>query len=462
MAPTQPPAGHEGATGPSPGATVRRRRPQPGALVVAAIIVLLSTLAAVRFVTASQPDAPPPAVPATLAATITALETRVAADPTDLSSTQSLGIAYVQRAIELGDPVFYDLAARTLDAADALEPDHPTTLVARGTLALSLHEFQKALALGARAHEAAPESAGPLGVLVDAHVELGSYDDAAIALEQMLDRRPDLAALSRVSYLRELSGDLDGAIRAMAQAETAGAGAPFEQATVTALLGNLHLDAGDLRSAAAAYARAAQRSPGLVAAEVGAARVEAARGAPDEAIARLERLVDVRPHPEALLLLAELQRFEGRPEAVDTEQLLRSIAVLQAAAGQIVDLELALFEADRGDDPQAAVALARIAHEARPGNVFVHDALAWALHRSGDSAAAVPHIEAALARGSRDPRVRFHAAVVLAEVGRTDEAREHLEVVVGAPWFSFQHRAEARTLAQQLGVAVPAAWQGAR
>lgn len=442
------------------GRASRRTRPS---LVAALVILLLTTAGLVRFATASSDVSPPPApVPATLAATIETLEARVEASPDDLSALQSLAVAYVRRAIESGDPALYDLAGRTLDQADELAPDEPATLIARGTLALSLHEFEEARELGERARQAAPSSASALAVLVDAEVELGDYDAAAEVLQQMVDLRPDLAALSRVSYLRELTGDLPGAIQAMGQAERAGAGAPFDEASVAALLGDLHLDVGDLDAAAGAYDRALERSPGLVAAEVGRARVLAANGEADAAIDRLDQVAAARPQPAALLLLGELQRRTGDLDgARDTDELVRSVGELQAAAGQIVDLELALFEADRRDDPELAVELASSAAQVRPDNVFVADALAWALHRAGRTGEAVPHVDEALRTGSNDPLLRFHAAVILTEAGDVAGAREHLELVARAPWFAFEHQRQAAELAAELGVPVPAAWAAA-
>jgi tetratricopeptide (TPR) repeat protein len=440
--------------------TPDRPRGRRSSVVATMIVVVLVAPAGVRFATASGGgDAPPAPAPATLTATIATMEARVADAPGDLAALQSLAIAYVQRAIESGDPAFYDLAERTLDDADELAPDHPTTLLARATLALSLHEFETARDLGERARQAAPASAGPLGVLVDAAVELGEYDEAAAVLQDMVDTRPDLAALSRVSYLRELSGDLPGAIQAMAQAEEAGAGAPFDEATVAALLGDLHLDAGDLDAAAAAYDRALTRSPGLVAAEVGRGRVTAARGDAAAAIARLEEVVAARPQPAALLLLGDLQRATGDNEAAAaTDEVVRSVTALQEAAGQVVDLELALFEADRGENPELAVDLATAAAATRPDNIFVADTLAWALHRAGRSDEAAPHVATALRGGTTDPLVRFHAAAILAEIGDTETAHQHLEIVTRAPWFSFGHLDDAGALAADLGLDAPAAW----
>ena len=50
-----------------------------------------------------------------------------------------------------------------------------------------------------------------LGIMGDAQTELGRYDQALATVQRMVDLRPDLASYSRVSYQRELHGDLPGA-----------------------------------------------------------------------------------------------------------------------------------------------------------------------------------------------------------------------------------------------------------
>jgi hypothetical protein len=60
---------------------------------------------------------------------------------------------------------------------------------------------------------------------------------------------------------------------------------------------------------------------------------------------------------------------------------VRAVADLQGEQGQVVDLEMALFEADAGE-PARALELAQRAYDARPDNVFTTDALAWATFRA--------------------------------------------------------------------------------
>ena len=428
-----------------------RRRSLAGVAVVAVLAGGLVT----RFVTASSEPASE-AVPVARAPgeQVATLERRVATNPADLEGWQGLASAYLARAAATADPADYALAETAIETADELRPGDPVTTATRGQLALSLHEFADALELGQRARSELPDNPAVLAVVVDAEVELGHYDEAAATLQTLLDRRPALPALARVSYLRQLHGDLPGATTAMSQAVTAGTGSAFDEAVVTSLLGDLHRRAGDLDAAAAAYGRALDAAPELVSAVVGAAWVQAAEGDVDGAVAAVEAQVDRFPALAAVLFLADLQRADGAAaDAADAAELVRAIAALQEEAGQVVDLEMALFEADEGTDPDRAVELAERAYGARPDNIFVADALAWARFRAGDPAAARPLVDEALRLGSTEPSIRYHAAEITAALGDTAAATEHVRLALVDPWSSFRHHDRLLALAGELGVA---------
>jgi len=427
-----------------------------------AVIALLAGLAIGRFVSygpAASTVAPPRTAP-TVEARVAALEQAVESTPADVRSWQALGIAYTQRAFEVGDPAFYDLAARALDRARQLDPEDARTELGLGNLALVLHDFAGARRHAEQARQRQPGSADVLGVLVDAEVELGDYEAAGAHLQDMLDVRPGLPALARTSYLRELHGDLPGAVEAMQRAEAAGPDASFDTAVVAALLGDLHFTRGAPAEAEGAYRRALDASPGLVPAEVGLARVEVARGDTAAAVDRLTAVVDRFPQPDAVILLGDVLAAAGDHEQAQQQYaVVRAIARLQEDAGQNVDLELAVFEADRADDPERALALANRAHAARPDNVYAADALAWALLRAGRADEAVAPMKHALRLSTADPLVRFHAAEVFAATGRDDRARDELTAVLDRnPWFSVSHRDRAAELAGQLGLPLPTGW----
>ena len=101
-----------------------------------------------------------------------------------------------------------------------------------GSLALIRHQFAEALRYGHRAERLLPGSSRPYGVIGDALVELGRYDEAFAAFERMISLRPSLASYSRVAYARELVGDREGAVGAMELALGAAAGQPEPTAWV--------------------------------------------------------------------------------------------------------------------------------------------------------------------------------------------------------------------------------------
>ncbi len=187
-------------------------------------------------------------------------------------------------------------------------------------------------------------------------------------------------------------------------------------------------------------------------AQAGMARVLAARGEAQEAIALYRSLVEQLPLPELVIALGELYEHTGQQgEANIQYALVRAMQQLNASAGMNVDMELALFNANHGTAPDEAVAQARAAHEQRPG-IYSADALAWSLFRNGDPDAARPLIEEALRLGTRDAMLYFHAGVIAHAQGDEAAAREHLQQALAInPYFSPLHAAETERLLADLG-----------
>ena len=85
-----------------------------------------------------------------------------------------------------------------------------------------------------------------------------------------------------------------------------------------------------------------------------------------------------------------------------------------------------LYLATRGQSLPTALRLAENELEER-SDVFTHDALAWALAASGKLQEARCQMEKALAEGTEDPRLCFHAAVIAAKAGTQQNARHWFE-----------------------------------
>ena len=81
---------------------------------------------------------------------------------------------------------------------------------------------------------------------------------------------------------------------------------------------------------------------------------------------------------------------------------------------------VAQFLATKGRDPARAVALARAELDRRPG-IYTADTLAWALHRAGKTGEARPHATKALALGTPDPTLLYHAGAI--EIASGNAAR---------------------------------------
>jgi tetratricopeptide (TPR) repeat protein len=331
-------------------------------------------------------------------------------DPSNVAAYTALGATYLQRARETSDPAFYSRAEQAFDAARRLAPTDANAVIGLGTLALARHDFSTGLELGLDARRLAPESPRPLAVLADAQIELGRYAAAAQTLARMVALKPNLTSYARISYFRELHGDLAGAAQAMALAVSAGGGSPENVAYVRTLLGNLELQRGHAAAARTAYGEALAGLPTYLPAQAGLARIDAAAGRYAAAIARYRRVVTRRPLPEYAIALAEAELVAGRNRAARNDlDLVGAEAQLLRAAGVNVDVEIALFEADHGD-PAQAVRLAQRALAAAP-SVRSEDALGWALTRAGDPTAGLMHARRALRLGSADASFLYHAGV---------------------------------------------------
>ena len=347
---------------------------------------------------------------------------------------------------ETADPSLYAPAAAAFEAARSLAPDDALVLVGIGGLELGKHQFAKALATGREAAELSPTLASARAVIVDALVELGRYDEADAEAGQMLALGSDLSTLARVSYLAELRGKLDVALSAMRLAAGSPGLAPENTAYVEALLGNLLVYSGDPAGAAGAYQAALGLVPAHAPSLAGEGRLAVAAGNLDEAIRLFGRASDIVPLPEYVIALGDAQQAAGLTEdATRSFALARAEIQLFQASGVVVDLDLALFEADHGD-PGRALAFAQTAYAATP-TVRAADALAWALHRLGRDAEAKPYVDEALRLGSRDPLLRYHAGAVAAALGDGAAARRDLELALRTdPGFSAIGTAEARRL----------------
>ncbi|MFZ4663161.1 MAG: tetratricopeptide repeat protein [Caldilineaceae bacterium] len=399
-------------------------------LIVAVVLRLLNPLT-------SQPVTPPAPVELSSQDAISQLESRLRDNPDDTNAYAQLGLGLLQQVRESGDVSLYARAGKAFDEALARDPKQLDALVGQGILALALHDFPGALEWADKAWAINPFRAQILGIKVDGQVELSRYDEAVQTLQKMVDLRPDLDSYSRVSYVRELYGDVDGAIEAMRSAvQTALPGSESWAWTLTHL-GHLYFNRGELTEAAAIYEQVLVAKANYPYALAGQARVAAAQGNTDEAITIYKQITERLPLPEFIIALGELYEATGQADAARQQyDLVGVIQQLNAAAGMNVDLEMGLFTASHGNDPVAAVQQARTAYAERP-TIYAADTLAWALYQQGEYAEAWQFSQEALHLGTKDALLHFHAGMIAAKVGDQEAARTHLQTALAInPHFS--------------------------
>jgi tetratricopeptide (TPR) repeat protein len=376
------------------------------------------------------------------------LQRMVRENPENFDAHVNLANAYLQKVRETGDPTLYSKVDDLLDRAGKLEPHNPELFATEGTLALARHDFAGALERGRNALVLDPENARYHGLVGDAQIELGRYDEAIESYQEMVNRRPDFASFSRVSYARELYGDPEGAIEAMEFALQAGSGVPENTAWAYVQLGNLWFSSGDLEEAARAYDRSIRTLDTYAPALAGRAKVAAARGDLAQAVTLYRQAFNRMPLPEYAIALGDVYAEMGdRQKADEQYDLVREIDRLYRANGVNTDLEIALFYANHDLDLQTSLEKARSAYQERP-SIHAADVLAWTLYKTGDYQEARQYASEALKLGTRDPLMLFHAGMISNALGQDEQARQYLEQAVDLnPRFSILY---AETAARAL------------
>ena len=306
---------------------------------------------------------------------------------------------YYPAALELTDAILADPALTDQDLRFR-------TLTTKAGVQLSQHEFSDALETAKKAIRLNPYNAQIYGVLVDAHVELGDYEQAVKMVDRMNEIRPDLRSYARTSYVREIHGRTEGAINAMERAVAAGYPAYEETAWAQLTLGELYQRHGRLDEAERAYRRILVGRPNYPFAVAALGGVAYERGQLAEAIEQYEAAIALIPEVGFYEALARIYRAEGQHERADA--LVAEIWPMLAddvASGHNMNMEYASIYLDLAPDLDKALAYAEKEYGKRPKNIDVNRLMARILVARGEPDAARPYVERAAATGSQHPEL---------------------------------------------------------
>jgi tetratricopeptide (TPR) repeat protein len=310
-----------------------------------------------------------------------------------------------------------------IDESLRLDPQNFDARMIKGTMLMTMHHFGEARELAEDAVKQNPHSAIGYGVLCDALLESGRYEEAVKACDQMLGIRPDLRSYARASYLRELHGDDAGAVEAMKLAADAGVFGQENRAWALYNLGKLFLNEGNLDTAAFIFKGILEERPDYAYALSGLAQVKRAKGETQEAVDLITKAYQQTPEHIFVEQLADIYRSTGQTQSADGVAKI----VLQAFEqheqdGWNINREYAMFCANHGIDLAGALERAKKEFGLRPDNIDVLETYAWTLYKNGRGAEAVPYIEKAMRLHTKSFTLHYHAGAIYAAAGMKDSA----------------------------------------
>lgn len=340
-----------------------------------------------------------------------------------------LALALARRARETSDPAYYAQAQQALEKSFTLAPENFEGQKIQVWVWLGQHEFARALELAQALNQRVPDDLLVYGLLADAHIELGNYREAEEAAQWMLDLRPGtVSALTRAAYLRELFGDIDGALEFM---QAAYQRTPFSEAEdrawILSQMAHLYLLSGNADAAEHWLEQALGLFPDYHYALAQLARVRTAQQRHEEAAELLDRRYQLAPHPENLYELAHaLERTERHDAAQRAYAEFEEKARQEVERADNANRELIFYYADRAGKAAEALLIAK-REVARRRDVYTLDAYAWALYVNGHYAEARRQIEATLAVGIREAKLFYHAGMITAKLDDQAAATRYLE-----------------------------------
>jgi tetratricopeptide (TPR) repeat protein len=319
-------------------------------------------------------------------------------------SHHDLARALIQLARDSGDASHYAEAQRALAEAALLVPGNLETESIAVAILLGKREFGAALERARALNRKVPDDLAVYGHIVDAASALGKYDEAERAAQWMLDLRSNaVLALTRAAYLREVFGDVDGAIDLMQRVYTRIAPDDIEErAWHLARMARMLAGAGRTAAAEAAALAALSLAPNYYPAVEQLARVRLMQGRPAEAVAlETQRLQSVR-RPETAYALARALAAAGREkDARAAFAVFERDALARVHEVDNANRELVFYYVDYARKPRQALAIATREIE-RTRDVRTVEAYAWALQANGKAGEARRQIESLMADGVCD------------------------------------------------------------
>lgn len=339
------------------------------------------------------------------------LKLAIIKDSDDHESKIKLAQLFIREARVTGEHGHYYNAALTM--TDQILASKPTdenfiflALLTKGGVQLSHHDFKGALATGNQALALNPNNPQIYGVLVDANVELGNYKEAVALADRMIELKPDLRSYARISYLREIHGEVPEAMKAMSMAISSGI--PGYEDTAWAMLTYAELNEmyNNDKEAKMLYEEILAQRPNYPFAVAGLGKIELKNKNYSRATALTSEAIKTIPEVGFYTQLLDIYKETGDSSAFN--KTLKDVWVMledDEKSGHNMNLEYAHIYLDIVEDPAKALGYAQKEYNIRPKNIDVNLMMANIYKKLNNNQKYSQHLIVAKSTNSKKPEL---------------------------------------------------------
>ena len=354
----------------------------------------------------------------------------------DAKSALYLAALYMQEARITGDhPYYYNAALDVLEVVIQNPPKEAIlqyqALTSKGSVLLSQHQFAEALEVGKKALQIEDKDAQVYGVLCDANVELGNYDEAVKMADKMISIKPDLRSYARISYLRELHGDFDGAEKAMNLAISAGVPGHENTAWARHTLANLFLDYGKVEKGKKQLEKCLQERPTYAFAMATLADLELENGNIEGAEEMIDKACELMPEFSFFVTKAKIQKAQGKTN--EFEKSRNELLVMMkedTESGHNMSLETARIYLDLFDNTNKALEFTEGEYALRPHNNEVNKLMGEIEFAAGNYVQAISYFEKASQTQWKSPDLLCMTGLSFCKTGEAQKGKEMLKLAL--------------------------------
>jgi tetratricopeptide (TPR) repeat protein len=350
---------------------------------------------------------------------------------TNIPSTEqllSLSHLYFQAVRENANTSYFENIEEILKILDQQQGDDSFQDALRAQILLAKHDFKASKNIAENIVIKNPHIAEYKGILFDSLIELGEYEYAEQVLQEMIDIKPNANTFTRVAYLREIYGDLEGAIEIMEKAVLSGSIYIENQAWNYSELGRLW-NGIDEEKSLISYQRSKETLPNFAFAEIGIAKHALKKGDDIKALKILDEALTRFPLPEIATLIGDIYEKNGDKEKSEIYYRIVEIGYESIRqAGTNTDLELSQFLLERKRDLEKALQLAKKAYEDRP-NIFTAGNLARGYYLKGEFKLAEKFSTESQTTGSKNSELMYHYQMIMWTAHKQKESIIYLKKI---------------------------------